>query len=265
MLPPVNQYSANIWHLPYHRYAHQVLTDTRSCRPTLGWVSVYMSINMLADKWVNMTTKYQPIVLTNVTDTWSRVPKLHKILDSSCKVRWIRPLVTLELMSNYRKKRHFLRVIFKNIKNLLIRAYFLTWENSWRFATPPLASLRNDLWETSTETPYWWHVTTYIWVVPLTGWSKFPTGTTSQQHHPDLGSEASSVLNFCARYSDFIRRETSGDVTKCRLFSWATYFQEPLHLYYFNRHQYSQLKCLCGPLTIETTWRTPTEPLQLST
>ena len=39
-----------------------------------------------------------------MTDTWSRVPKLHKILDSSYKVRWIRPLVTHELMSNSRNK-----------------------------------------------------------------------------------------------------------------------------------------------------------------
>ena len=30
--------------------------------------------------------------------------------------------------------------------------------------------------------------------------------STYQKHYPDLGSDASSVWNFCARFSDFIRR-----------------------------------------------------------
>ena len=45
----------------------------------------------------------------------------------------------------------------------------LTWENSRHFATLPLVSLRNDVWETSVEIPYWWCVTTKIWVVLLIG------------------------------------------------------------------------------------------------
>ena len=77
----------------------------------------------------------------------------HDVMWKHYKGRWIRPLVTLELMSNSRKKGHLLRVIFKNIKNLLIRAYILAWQDSWHFAMPPLASPPNDLWETSTETP----------------------------------------------------------------------------------------------------------------
>ena len=39
---------------------------------------------------------------------------------------------------------------------------------------PPLIPLRNDIWEMSTEIPYWWRVTNQIWVVLLIGWSKFP-------------------------------------------------------------------------------------------
>ena len=35
---------------------------------------------------------------------------------------------------------------------------FVAWENKY-FATPPLISLRNDVWETSAEIPYWWRVT----------------------------------------------------------------------------------------------------------
>ena len=40
---------------------------------------------------------------------------------------------------------------------------------------PPLFPLRNNVWEMTTEIPYWWRVTTQIWVVLLIGWSKFPT------------------------------------------------------------------------------------------
>ena len=43
-------------------------------------------------------------------------------------------------------------------------------ENRRHFATPPTVSPRNDVWEKSAETPYWWHV---IWLVLLIGWDKF--------------------------------------------------------------------------------------------
>ena len=33
-----------------------------------------------------------------------------------------------------------------------------------------------------------------------------PRGTTNQKHYPDLGSNASSVWNFCARFLDGICR-----------------------------------------------------------
>ena len=45
----------------------------------------------------------------------------------------------------------------------------LAWDNSWHFATPPLVSRPNDVRETSAEIPYWWRVTTQIWVVFLIG------------------------------------------------------------------------------------------------
>ena len=42
----------------------------------------------------------------------------------------------------------------------------LAWENSRCFSTPPwLVFPRNDVWETRAEIPYWWRVTTHIWVV----------------------------------------------------------------------------------------------------
>ena len=38
-------------------------------------------------------------------------------------------------------------------------------ENSQHSTMPPLVSPQNDVWEMSTEIPYWWCVTTQIWVV----------------------------------------------------------------------------------------------------
>ena len=45
----------------------------------------------------------------------------------------------------------------------------------------------------------WW----CFWLVE----SNFPRVTTNQKRYPDLGSDASSVWNFCARFSDVIWRE----------------------------------------------------------
>ena len=44
---------------------------------------------------------------------------------------------------------------------------------------------------------------------------------TNQKHFPVLGSEASSVWNFCTRFSGIIAQETSGSISKCWLFSQA--------------------------------------------
>ena len=49
--------------------------------------------------------------------------------------------------------------------------------------------------------------------LPRAGWcfwlveSHFLCGTTNQKHYPNLGSDVSSVWNFCARFSDVIWRE----------------------------------------------------------
>ena len=39
----------------------------------------------------------------------------------------------------------------------------------------------NDIWETRAEIPYWWQVTTQIWVVLLVGWSKFSANQNTTQ------------------------------------------------------------------------------------
>ena len=56
-----------------------------------------------------------------------------------------------------------------------------------------------------------------FWLIVLRG--KFDS--TIQKHYLDLGSDASSVWNFCARFSDFICGKTSSSVAKCRLYSQA--------------------------------------------
>ena len=125
--------------------------------------------------------------------------------------------------------------------------------NSRHFAMPSVVSPRNEVWETTAEIPYLWRVTSHIWVVLLIGWK---SASSNQKHYPDLGSETSSVWNFCVRSSDVIwlvgnllhpirstiqiwvvtrhqygifafvpqtsfREETTDGVAKCRLFSQA--------------------------------------------
>ena len=69
--------------------------------------------------------------------------------------------------------------------------------------------------------------TTLIWVVTrhLIGYGKF---LANQTHLPDLGSVASSVLNFCTRSSDVISQGPQKWRRECRLFS-----QAKAHAWYF--------------------------------
>ena len=48
---------------------------------------------------------------------------------------------------------------------------------------PPLVSLRNDFWGTTADIPYWWRVTTQIWVRVLIGWKFY---LSNQKHNTDL-------------------------------------------------------------------------------
>ena len=68
-----------------------------------------------------------------------------------------------------------------------------------RFRDATLVYPRNDVWETSADIPYWWRVTTQIWIV-----SRRQYGISA------LVSQTS------------FRGEISGDVAKCQLFSQAT-------------------------------------------
>ena len=48
---------------------------------------------------------------------------------------------------------------------------------------PPLVSLRNDFWGTTADIPYWWRVTTQIWVRVLIGWKFY---LSNPKHNTDL-------------------------------------------------------------------------------
>ena len=75
----------------------------------------------------------------------------------------------------------------------------VAWESSRHFATSALLSSRNDAWEMRTEIPYWWCVTTKIWVVLL--WGKFAT---------TIGSTTEIRVVLISQTS--LRGETSGSV-----------------------------------------------------
>ena len=82
------------------------------------------------------------------------------------------------------------------------------WENSRHLATPPLISSRSDVLETSAEIPYWWRVTTQIWVVHLIGWNKLqPIKSTTQ----------CTVFFSCRSFSEAGYRVFSHEVTAAML------------------------------------------------
>ena len=88
-------------------------------------------------------------------------------------------------------------------------------ENSRQLATPPLVSPPNDVWETSAEIPYWWRVTTRIWVVLLIGLKQ---SFSQSESLPWSGLRHQYGISSLVSQMSF-RGETSGGVAKCRLFS----------------------------------------------
>ena len=92
---------------------------------------------------------------------------------------------------------HYYRIIV-SIISLLQLPCCISWDNSQHFVTAPLVSPKIDVWGTSSETPYRWLVTTLIWVVAL-------------RHY---------TISMLISQTSF-RRENSGNVAKCRLFSQA--------------------------------------------
>ena len=98
-------------------------------------------------------------------------------------------------------------------KKFLKQEVEVAWENSRRFATPPLVSLRTDARVTREETPYLWRVTTLIfWMVK----TNFSCGMIAIR-----GSSQWVVRHISMEFlrSFLISLETSGGVAKCGLVS----------------------------------------------
>ena len=91
-------------------------------------------------------------------------------------------------------------------------------EKRQHFATPLLVSLQNDVQGATKKFPYWWCITSHIWVVLLIGWSKL---SINPKHYPDLGGNTSSEWNFFDCSSEVINfcRETHGCIVKWYLLS----------------------------------------------
>ena len=89
------------------------------------------------------------------------------------------------------------RCTFQSIR-IVFTAKIVSWKK-----TNIVNISRRYLW-CPREIPFWWRVITQIWVVILTGWNKFPLRYDHEKHYPDLGSDTSSVWNFCARFWDVI-------------------------------------------------------------
>ena len=56
------------------------------------------------------------------------------------------------------------------------------------------------VWETSAEIPYWWRVTTQIWLVLLIGWSKLPTRHDQSEAVPSSGISMEFLRSFLRRH-----------------------------------------------------------------
>ena len=118
--------------------------------------------------------------------------------------------------------------------------FSVAWVTSQHTVTSLTVSLQSDVWRMTTQIPYWWcaFMTTKFWVVLLISW-KFASA--SQKHLPHLGSDASSVWNFCSCCSDIISWVTVGDIVECCLFSQAmrhsTYDYKNVALNLFGSHQ----------------------------
>ena len=77
----------------------------------------------------------------------------------------------------------------------------IAWEKNRHFLTSPLVSSRNDVWGRSADIPNWWRSLPRSGSCSWLAMSRRKFATANQKYYPDLGSEASSVWNFCARFS----------------------------------------------------------------
>ena len=75
----------------------------------------------------------------------------------------------LVLHTSPEDKKIYIYIYTDLVENLFPSCSHIGWEKRQYFAIPPLFALWNDVSGTSTNLPYWWCVTTRIWVVILIG------------------------------------------------------------------------------------------------
>ena len=98
------------------------------------------------------------------------------VVGGSSQQQWLNSeLLSMFLFHHVRplSRQEEAQVIYEMVNTLESLHCAKVWGNSRHFATSPLVSPRNDVWGTSAEIPYWWRVTTQIWLVLLIGWGKF--------------------------------------------------------------------------------------------
>ena len=107
--------------------------------------------------------------------------------------------------------------------NKILSLFVIARKNSWHLATLLLAYPANLSEKQAVEIPYWWRITTQIWVVLLIGWIKFLTW-----HDQFIRSTTQIWVVRCHQYeiSALVSQtsfggETNGSVTKCWPFSQA--------------------------------------------
>ena len=95
--------------------------------------------------------------------------------------------------------------------------------SDWHLATLPLVSPPNDVWETSADIPYWWRVTTKIWVVLLICWTQISHAARSIRSTTQIWVVTRHQYGISALVPQTsFGGVTSGSVAKFRLFSQAT-------------------------------------------
>ena len=109
------------------------------------------------------------------------------------------------------------------------------------------------------KVPYWWKVTTQIWVVLLTGWSKFPPcGTTNNQKHCKIWVVTYHQYGFSALVSETsFHGETSDSVAKCSKINAKSRicFTTELKINHQSFSTTAESSCYCWLITYNTSMK----------
>ena len=83
---------------------------------------------------------------------------------------------------------------------------------------PPTVSPQNDVWETSIEIPYWWRVTTQIWVV-----TRHQYGISALVSQTSFGGKSVAGVAICQRFSLYRRNNYLSHKSIVQQHFWGKY------------------------------------------